>query len=116
MTGNERLQAIRERESKATEEPLEVIRYEHGGGRMFTPKQENGTSDLIADFYDEANREFYAHSRADIPYLLERVAKLEGALRYVLMVRSLKCEHKHPGPDHSCAVCKAEAALAEGGV
>ncbi len=37
----------------ATPKPLDITRYSHGGGRMFSGR------DLIADFYDEGNREFY---------------------------------------------------------
>ena len=43
----------------------DIIRYEHGGGRFIrvtppNPQAERGDQDLVADFYDEANREFYA--------------------------------------------------------
>jgi hypothetical protein len=40
-----------------------------------------------------------------------RIAELEGALRYVIDVREIKCAHKHPAPDDFCARCRADAAL-----
>lgn len=40
-----------------THEP-ELSRYEHGGGRM--TKEHNNRRNLVADFYDEGNREFFA--------------------------------------------------------
>ena len=37
---------------------LSLTRYEHGGGRLITSGNED--QDLVADFYDTDNREFYA--------------------------------------------------------
>ena len=36
-----------------------IIRYEHGGGRVWREKSPDD-KDLVADFYDKQNREFYA--------------------------------------------------------
>ena len=37
------------------------------------------------------------------------------ALRYVIDVRRIKCEHQHPPPDEYCAKCRADEALTGGG-
>lgn len=52
----------------------EVVRYEHGGGRMF-----NGT-DLIADTFEESDREFYAVARQECLDLIARLERAEKAL------------------------------------
>lgn len=52
--------------SKATPEPLTLTRYEHGGGRLY--KEEPRT--LVADFYDEPDRELFYAMRAKLPALL----------------------------------------------
>lgn len=70
----QRISEIAEREKKATNSPHLSV-YEHGGGRMFSG------NDLIADFYDEENREFYYHSRGDIPFLLAELAATEKRVR-----------------------------------
>lgn len=61
----ETLKAMKEAAAKATREPLVLIRYDHGGGRMYAEIDDPDNDlrpqrELIADFYDEANREFYA--------------------------------------------------------
>lgn len=56
----------------------EVVRYEHGGGRMF-----NGT-DLIADTFEEADREFYAVARQECLYLIARLERAENLARDML--------------------------------
>lgn len=38
------------------------------------------------------------------------------ALRYMLKVRDIKCEHAHNGPDEFCARCIADGALSLPGV
>lgn len=38
---------------------LEVFRYYHGGGRVFKSGTNRDEKFLIADFYDEENREYY---------------------------------------------------------
>lgn len=49
----------------------ELARYDHGGGRVtMTPRG------LVADFYNEPDREFYFNARTDVPALLRLVAVL----------------------------------------
>lgn len=86
-------------------EQISLCRYPHGGGRLASPvgwedltnRAEGG--DLIADFYDEANREFYYAARTALPTLLaerrEREAKLaayERRERHVCGDPSAECD------------------------
>lgn len=41
--------------ANAAHGPLTLIRYDHGGGKLYREEPR----DLIADFYDAANRELY---------------------------------------------------------
>lgn len=50
--------------------PLTLIRYDHGGGRLYREEPR----DLIADFYDAANRELYYRA----PELLKALADEVG--------------------------------------
>ena len=50
----------------ATPVPLTLIRYEHGGGRLY--REEPRT--LVADFFDEGDRELFAAMRNALPALL----------------------------------------------
>jgi hypothetical protein len=43
---------------KPNDEHLKLSRYDHGGGRLFRDGP-SGERQLIADFYHEADREFY---------------------------------------------------------
>ena len=45
----------------ATQETPTVVRYDHGGGRVYLERQDGGR-ELIFDAYDEANREFYVRA------------------------------------------------------
>ena len=56
--------------------------------------------------------ETFAEAVKDLDSKAKRLREMEGALRYLLMVREIKCQHKHPGPDMTCANCRAESALA----
>ena len=49
----ERLAEIEAREKAATEGPLEIMRYDHGGGRMgfFGDPHKGEKGKLVADFY-----------------------------------------------------------------
>jgi hypothetical protein len=60
-------------EKAITPQSLMLIRYDHGGGRLFIEDGDN--RDLIADFYDEANREYYA--RVDPASVLALIAEVE---------------------------------------
>lgn len=59
----ERLRGLLE---KATPGPLILIRYDHGGGRLYqeTPRQ------LVADFFQEPDRELFYAMRNAFPALL----------------------------------------------
>lgn len=63
MTTVERLRALYEAGTKG---PLTLMRYEHGGGRLY--KEEPRT--LVADFYHEADRELLTAMHAALPHLL----------------------------------------------
>ena len=79
------LEAIKARCEKATESSdLTLTQYAHGGGRLFVIGGPNSERKLVADFYDEDNREFYYHARTDLPALVaevERLRKVEAAAR-----------------------------------
>lgn len=51
------LPAIRKAASEATPGPFHYARYDHGGGRMWTEK--DGARNLVADFYELNDREYY---------------------------------------------------------
>lgn len=68
------LAAIRARADAATQGVLTIDRYNHGGGR-FSLDHAKGRQ-LVADFYEIGDREFYAHARADIPALLDHIETL----------------------------------------
>ena len=52
------------REKAATQGPLKLERYKHGGGRLHVDER---YGNLVADFYYEGDREFYTHVRTDAP-------------------------------------------------
>ena len=75
----EELKEIEERCNKATPNPI-LTRYDHGGGRSYVPLPSGGI-DLVADYYGEGpDREFYYHSREDIPKLLSYIKELESQI------------------------------------
>lgn len=72
-----------ENAAKATAGKAELRRYDHGGGRLaiFDGKER----DLVADFYDEANREYFEAVRTDAPLIAQALldatddlARLQG--------------------------------------
>lgn len=77
------LKYLRELAGQATPttKDAELCRYEHGGGRLVVFE---GERRLIADFYDEPNREFYAalNPQTAIALLdaIERLTKERDAL------------------------------------
>ncbi len=89
MTRSERLEAIRKREAEATKGPWierhgdvaasgEVL---FGRKAELTPYTDDMFSILSPTGYAPAAvRTFAAHAREDIPWLLEEVARLEGAI------------------------------------
>lgn len=72
------IEKIRELLEKANRSPSRtLIRYDHGGGRLYIPGDGDERRDLIADFYDEANREFYYRAPENIEALLAEVQRLQ---------------------------------------
>jgi hypothetical protein len=111
-TDEKRVAEIAERVGKATGglSTVQITRYEHGGGRIFLA--DGDSRELIADLYDEGNREFVYHAFGDIAYLLSLVASLSrrageaDELRKALQTREmayLKCD----GVVCKCGVCGA---------
>lgn len=79
MLTDEELAAIKARCAKATpDDVLCMDRYDHGGGRMYVIEDGPHDRQLIADFYDEGNREFYASARTDIPRLVAEVERMRS--------------------------------------
>lgn len=75
----EELEEIEERCNKATPNPT-LTRYDHGGGRSYVSLPSGGVN-LVADYYGEGpDREFYYHSREDIPKLLSYIKELESQI------------------------------------
>jgi len=68
------LEEIKTRWRKSTDAP-KINRYDHGGGRMYVDL-EDGTRKLIADLYDEGNREFYYFATSDMTALIAEVERL----------------------------------------
>lgn len=69
---------LKQAAQKATQEAITLIAYEHGGGRFYVKR--GGDRDLIADFYDEANREFFARANPSaVLSLIEEIERLEEA-------------------------------------
>lgn len=70
---------IKERAERATKaDDLTLTRYDHGGGRMFVVGGPDAERRLVADFFDEPDREFYANSPKDIPALVAEVEALRS--------------------------------------
>lgn len=62
--------------ANAAHGPLTLIRYDHGGGRLYREEPR----DLIADFYDAANRELH-YAAPDLLRRLVQEVKRERDLR-----------------------------------
>ena len=62
----------RELLANAAHGPLKLIRYEHGGGRLYREEPR----DLIADFYDAGNRELYYRAPELLRALADEVERL----------------------------------------
>lgn len=74
---------LRKLHAAATQGPLTLTRYEHGGGRFY--REDSRT--LVADFYNERDRECIVAEHNAMPALLDeleaarkRVAELERDL------------------------------------
>lgn len=76
---------------KATKEPRILIRYDHGGGRMY---QETGTGrKLIADTFRFEDREFIAACSPDVILgLLAEVERLRAALTELVACKDYRIE------------------------
>lgn len=77
---NQKIEKIKERAARATPGPLELMRYDHGGGRLGHFGKTSTERKLVADFFHEEDREFYYHALADIPYLLARLDQFREVL------------------------------------
>ena len=66
---------IEARLAAATPGPWRVDRYDHGGGRAYV---EEPRRTLVADFYQEGDREMLAHAPADLRWLLDALAEAEA--------------------------------------
>lgn len=73
-TERDLVEEVEELLAKATPGPRTLIRYEHGGGRLY---RDGDSRELVADFYSEGDRELY--SRTD--ELLRRMVEEVKALR-----------------------------------
>ncbi len=68
-----------ERLEKAATPYQEIIRFDHGGGRIFV---EDEPRQLIADFYNEGDREFYVAACTAIPALIAEARTLRVLLAW----------------------------------
>ena len=81
-----RLDKIEARANAATEGPWMGIRYPDG----FLGRVIGGNGFGVAeDFPDDADAEFIAHARTDVPWLLEQVKLRDKALEAVLEMHEL---------------------------
>lgn len=94
---SEELKEIEERCNKATPGP-NLIRYSLGGGRSLL---DNGRErKLVADYYNEEDREFYHNALTDIPRLLDHIKFLESRIpRWIPVSETL------PEPNSRILVC-----------
>lgn len=78
MTAPDPLAQIRERVAAATPGPWEIARYPHSGGRIFVGVEDvSMPRRLIADAFNEGDREFLFAARTDMPRL---IAALDAVL------------------------------------
>lgn len=71
---------VRELDEKATPAPA-LTRYGHGGGRAWTGTALEPGRTLVADYYNEGDREFYHAARTLLPRLAKVVEIAVGRLR-----------------------------------
>lgn len=60
--------------AQAAHGPLTLVRYDHGGGKLYRDEPR----DLIAHFYDAANRELYYRAPDLLRALVDEVQRLRG--------------------------------------
>lgn len=100
------LEAIKARCEKATESSdLTLTQYAHGGGRLFVIGGPNSERKLVADFYDEDNREFYYHARTDLPALVAEVERLRKVVEET--DRLVRLARQWIGDDAPAAISRA---------
>jgi len=114
--------AIRQRHEQATKGPWIVHRdhdgdgYETGFSRYELPSEHHRH---ISDFMLDADADFIAHAREDIPYLLSRVEALEARVaRADALIAKWRAQRAHTyasenadiyrGFDRGCASCARE--------
>lgn len=90
MSADLDLDAIEARAEAATPGPWDIYRYRHGGGRICIDDSEqpgrrraliadmDGGPDAVATAYNEGDREFLFHARADVPALVAEVRRLRA--------------------------------------
>ena len=94
MSAADRLNEIEARANAATDH-VKLERYRHGGGRLANFST-NSDRELVADFYNEEDREFYTAARTDVPALV-------AALRAVLELhREARNDAKLTPPCDQC--------------
>jgi hypothetical protein len=82
MSANGKTIKLQELMEKATPLPLKLNRYDHGGGRLFQEEPRK----LVADFYEEADRELFVAMRNHLPEILARMDALEEVAKAARVV------------------------------
>lgn len=108
------MSTLRELAAKAAPGPFKLWRYSHGGGRLSVLKgRDEGSPVLVADFYNEDDREYITAllDAAPLYFALEDAAREWAAASDDL--------HTTPAHDNGLRLWNAEralrAALSEGG-
>lgn len=76
----EELAEIERRLDAVTPGEWELSRYDHGGGRIWDAATKRV---LIADLYQEGDREFIAHARSDVPALIAELKRCQAVIAAV---------------------------------
>lgn len=78
MLSERDIQKIRDRRSRTTREGAwEQSQYEHGGSRIYV--EDDSERLLVADTYQEGDRESFLHAPGDIDDLIAETERLKGA-------------------------------------
>lgn len=101
----EKLKALCE---DATPGPFKVARYDHGGARVYTEDM-NQNRELVADFFNEADRECWIAARTAVPELIARIEELEQKIQSWLAEEVLRDER-----EKRLVVASEKAAFLEG--
>jgi hypothetical protein len=103
--------AIEQRLAARTPGEWQLWEYDNGCGRIH-----DGNRTLIADTFQQGDRQLIAHAPEDIAYLLARVRRYEAALRSIADVPCNRSARDHEGIDRNIVaphVRTAAAALAD---